>query len=87
MVAYRHGFLKGDSAGYRINYGTKLSQGTIPHHLGNAAIVFRDGGIEMLASNVTQGGQGTRFIDTHHLAIAHDISRQNCRQSPRNIPA
>ena len=65
-----------------VDHAGELNESAVPSVLDDASVMFSDLGIEKRLSEIFQLRQRAFFVDPYQATRAHDIRRQNSRQSP-----
>ena len=81
-VALGHAALDLDRAAHRVDDAGELDQQAVAGDLDDAAAMLRDLGVDELAPNFLQSGEGSFFIDAHQAGIAGHVGGQDRRQTP-----
>ena len=83
-VALAHRALDRDRAFDRVDDAAELDQRAVAHHLDDAAVARRDGGIEGLAPDLPERGERAGLVGAHHAAIADDVGGKDGGEPARD---
>jgi hypothetical protein len=72
-----HCHLNGQRAFHRIHRTGKFDQGTVAHHLDDAAAVLGNGGVEAGGPDVAQRSERSRFIGSHQPRVAGNVGGED----------
>jgi hypothetical protein len=84
-IARSHPTLNFEGAFYRIDHARELDEYPIAHRLKDASVVLLDFGITERTPMCLQGCERALFISSHQLAIARDVSREDCCETPLDV--
>jgi hypothetical protein len=74
-----------DGAGHRIDDAGKHHQQPVPHQLDDAAAIFLDRRLDMLAEKGLQTRQRAGLIQAHHATIPHYVGSEDSDQPPFQV--
>ena len=77
-VAPRHALLEIDGAAQRLGDALELDQHAVAHRLDDAALAFRDRGVDQLELNRLEARERSRLVHFHQTAVADHVRRDDC---------
>jgi hypothetical protein len=86
-ISFCHAALDVVGTSHGVDHAGELNESAVPGVLDDTSVMLSDFGIEKRLSESFQSRQRAFFVDPHQTARAHDIRRQNSRQSPLYVLA
>jgi hypothetical protein len=86
-ISFGHTSLNVDGTPNGVDHAGELNESAVPGILDDASAMISDFGVEKRPSESSQLRQRAFFVDPYQAARAHDICRQNSRQSPLYVLA